>query len=215
MEGLIVEQAAKKEPVTFSDLMRARFKGIVEPLARFLIQLGLKPNTVTLFGLLGTAVGAFFIAVGQVSLGGIIIMFMAPVDALDGAMARLRGEPSSFGAFVDSVTDRYAELLIFGGLLFYYQQQQDWIGASLAYLAAAGSILVSYIRARAQSVGFETKIGIFSRFERLLVLIPCLVFDVPWIALSVIALLANVTAVQRILHVRSQAHARMGVSGKK
>ncbi len=209
-----MEQAAK-EPVTLSDLMRARFKGIIEPIAGFLLRLGLQPNVVTLFGLFGTVVGSVFLATGRISLGGVIILFMAPIDALDGTMARLRGQPSSFGAFVDSVTDRYAELFIFGGLLFYYLQQQDWLGASLTYLAAAGSLLVSYIRARAQSVGFETKIGLFSRFERLLVLIPCLVINQPWIGVGIIALLANVTALQRIFHVRSQAYKKMSLGNKK
>jgi len=210
-----VEQTVNKEPVTLSDIMRARFKGIVEPIAGFLNNIGLQPNVVTLFGLFGTVIGSVFLAAGQITLGGIIILFMAPIDALDGAMARLRGQPSSFGAFVDSVTDRYSELFIFGGLLFYYLQQQDWLGASLTYLAAAGSILVSYIRARAQSVGFETKIGLFSRFERLVVLIPCLIINQPWIAVGAIALLANITALQRILHVRRQAYARMSPRAKK
>ncbi len=130
-------------------------------------------------------------------------------------MARLRGESSEFGAFVDSVTDRYSELVIFGGLLVYFLRQQEWLGAGLVYLAAAGSVLVSYIRARAQSVGFDTKIGIFSRVERYLVLIPGLVFNQPLIAVAIIALFANITALQRILHVRSQAYAKMGLGGKK
>lgn len=205
-----MERAAKKDPLTFTDFLRARFKGVLEPIAGFLNSLGLMPNTVTLFGLFGVTIGAYFLAVGQVTLGGLIILIMAPIDALDGTMARLRGESSQFGAFVDSVTDRYSELVIFGGLLILFAQQQDWLGVSLTYLAAAGSVLVSYIRARAQSVGFETKIGIFSRVERFLVLIPCLVFNVPLIAVGIIALFANITALQRILHVRRQAYEKMG-----
>ena len=173
------------------------------------------PNTATLLGLMGTAIGAVFLAVGQITVGGLIILIAAPMDALDGTMARLRGESSEFGAFVDSVTDRYAELVIFGGLLFYYLQNQNWPGAILTYLAAAGSVLVSYIRARAQSVGFETKIGIFTRVERYLVLIPCLVFNVPIIAVAVIGLFANITAFQRIWHVRAQAYEKMGLIQRK
>jgi CDP-diacylglycerol---glycerol-3-phosphate 3-phosphatidyltransferase len=210
-----MEQASNKQPVTFSDLMRKRFKGILNSIAGFLNNLGLKPNTVTLFGLFGTVIGSVFIAMGQITWGGIIILIMAPVDVLDGSMARLRGESNSFGAFVDSVSDRYAELFIFGGLLYYYLQQQDALGAILTYLAAAGSILVSYIRARGQSVGFETKIGIFSRLERLLVLIPCLIINQPLIAVGAIALFANITALQRIWHVRSQAHTQMEAGVKK
>lgn len=210
-----MERVAKKEAVTFTDFLRARFKGVLEPIAGFLNRLGLMPNTATLLGLMGTAIGAAFLAAGQITIGGLIILIAAPMDALDGTMARLRGESSEFGAFVDSVTDRYAELVIFGGLLFYYLQNQNWIGATLTYLAAAGSVLVSYIRARAQSVGFETKIGIFTRVERYLVLIPCLVFNVPIIAVAVIGLFANITAFQRIWHVRAQAYEKMGLIQRK
>jgi phosphatidylglycerophosphate synthase len=210
-----VERTAKKETVTFTDILRARFKGVLEPIAGFLNRLGLMPNTVTLLGLLGTMVGSCFLAIGHITVGGLIILVAAPIDALDGTMARLRGESSEFGAFVDSVTDRYSELFIFGGLLLYFLQRQDWLGAGLAYLAAAGSLLVSYIRARAQSVGYEAKNGIFSRVERYLVLIPLLIFDQPLIAVGIIALFANITAIQRILHVRAQAYEKLGLNGKK
>jgi CDP-diacylglycerol---glycerol-3-phosphate 3-phosphatidyltransferase len=209
-----MEDLAKKPKPTFTDTLRVRFKGIIEPIAGFLNRLGLHPNTVTLLGLMGTVVGAVFLAMGQITVGGIILLIFAPIDALDGTMARLRGEPSEFGGFVDSVTDRYAELVTFGGLVFYFMQNNNYLGVSLSYLAAAGSVLVSYIRARAQSVGFETKIGIFSRVERYIVLIPCLIFNIPMVAVAAIALFANITALQRVWHVRAQAHAKMAQQGK-
>ncbi|MDD2695306.1 MAG: CDP-alcohol phosphatidyltransferase family protein, partial [Anaerolineales bacterium] len=148
-----------KEQKVFTDILRERAKGILEPTARWLNRMGVMPNTVTIAGLLGNAVGAYFLARGQMTLGGIFVLLMGPVDALDGAMARLRGEPSEFGAFVDSVTDRYSELVIFLGLMYFYLQQGEWLYALLTYLAAAGSVLVSYVRARAQSVGYEAKPG--------------------------------------------------------
>jgi CDP-diacylglycerol---glycerol-3-phosphate 3-phosphatidyltransferase len=193
-----------KEPLTFTDFLRQRFKGIINPIAAFLNRLGLTPNMVTLIGLAGSTLGAYFLANGQITLGGLIILIFVPVDALDGSMARLRGMSSEFGAFLDSVTDRYSELVIFGGLLIYYMQQQETLPVFLVYLAAGGSLLVSYTRARAQSVGLETKVGIFSRVERFLILIPCLIFNKPLIALWAIALFANITAIQRIWHVYSQ-----------
>jgi len=164
------------------------------------------PNTITILGLIGNTVGAVFLARGQMTVGGILIFLMGPIDALDGTMARQRGEPSEFGAFVDSVTDRYSELVIFGGLLYYYLQQGNWLMVMLAYLAAAGSVLVSYTRARAQSLGVETKVGILTRLERYLVLSPALVFNIPQVALWILAVLTNLTALQRILDVRSKAH---------
>ena len=200
-----MQNVAKKDNGTFTDLLRNRFKGILDPIAGFLNQLGLSPNAITLLGLFGTFLGAIFLATGHITVGGLIILAFAPLDALDGTMARLSGKSSTFGAFLDSVTDRYAELIIFGALLIYFMQQQNWPGTILAYLAAAGSVLVSYIRARGQSVGFETKVGILTRVERFLVLIPCLIFNIPMVAVGVIALFANITALQRIWDVNRQA----------
>jgi CDP-diacylglycerol--glycerol-3-phosphate 3-phosphatidyltransferase len=197
--------AGQKQPLTLTDFLRSRFKGVLDPIALFLNRIGLMPNTMTVLGLAGNTLGAYFLARGQMTLGGILILLMGPIDALDGTMARLRGEPTDFGAFVDSVTDRYSELVIFGGLLYFYLQQDNWLMVVLAYLAAAGSVLVSYTRARAQSLGVETKVGILTRVERYLVLAPALIFNIPHIALWALAVLANLTALQRILDVRRKA----------
>jgi CDP-diacylglycerol--glycerol-3-phosphate 3-phosphatidyltransferase len=198
--------ADQKKRLTLTDQMRVIFKWVTEPLAAFFNRLGIMPNTMTILGLAGTAIGAYFLARGQMTVGGIIILLMGPIDALDGTMARLRGEPTEFGAFVDSVTDRYAELAIFGGLLFYYVQRGDWLLSLVTYLAAAGSVLVSYTRARAQSLGHETKVGILTRMERYIVLVPGLILNRPDISLWILAVLANLTALQRIWDVRRQAH---------
>lgn len=202
-----MEQAkVKKDRPTLTDQARARFKGILDPIGAFLNRIGLMPNTITIIGLMGNAVGAVFLARGQMIIGGLLILAMGPIDALDGTMARLRGEPSEFGAFVDSVTDRYSELVIFGGLLFYYLQQGDELYALLAYLAAVGSVLVSYTRARAQSLGHDTKVGVLTRFERYIILAPLLILNLPQVALWIVAIFANFTAFQRILDVRSKVH---------
>lgn len=190
--------------MSLTDRLRVVFKGVLDPIAGFLNRLGLKPNTVTILGLIGNSIGAVFIAFGYITWGGIIILLMGPIDALDGTMARLRGESTKFGAFVDSVTDRYSELVILGGLLIYYVQQADWVACLLVYLAASGSVLVSYVKARAQSLNYNADTGILTRLERFVVLAPCLVFNVPIYALWILAILANVTAVQRITHVRAQ-----------
>lgn len=204
-----MEQATEeKKKLTFTDQMRVRFRGVLDPIGAFLNRIGLMPNTMTILGLLGNTVGAFFLSQGKMTYGGLIILAMGPVDALDGTMARLRGEPSEFGAFVDSVTDRYSELVIFGGLLMYYAQQGDWIAALATYLAASGSVLVSYVRARASSLGYDTKVGILTRMERYLVLAPALVFNIPLVGLWIIAILANITALQRIRDIRLQTRGK-------
>ena len=196
----------KKQRLTLTDQLRVFFKGTVEPVAAFFNRLGLMPNTMTILGLIGNAVGGFFLAQGQMTLGGVIILLMGPVDALDGTMARLRGMAGQFGAFVDSVSDRYSELVILGGLLYYYIQQGDKIGTLVVYAAAVGSVLVSYIRSRGQSLGWDTKVGILTRMERYLVLAPALILNYPLVGLWIIAIFANVTAIQRIIDVRRQAY---------
>jgi CDP-diacylglycerol---glycerol-3-phosphate 3-phosphatidyltransferase len=200
-----VTAAVKKKTVTFEKFMRNTFKGILDPAGAALNRIGIMPNTVTILGLIGTAVGAVFLGLGHITTGGIIILLMGPIDALDGTMARLRGEPSSFGGFVDSVTDRYSELAIYAGLLVYFIQLQSWPGIALVYLSAAGSVLVSYVKARAEGLGFTANVGLLSRLGRILVLAPLLIINQPLIALGIIAVFANITALQRIAHVRKQA----------
>jgi CDP-diacylglycerol--glycerol-3-phosphate 3-phosphatidyltransferase len=196
--------------MTLTDRLRVRFKGVSDPIGAFFNRLGLMPNTMTILGLVGNAVGAVFLALGHMTIGGLIILAMGPVDALDGTMARLRGMPTEFGAFVDSVADRYSELVIFGGLIYYYLIQADWLLAIVTFAAASGSVLVSYIRARAASLGMDTKVGVLTRFERYLVLAPTLVFNIPWLGVWIIAILANLTALQRILDVRRQWSVKNG-----
>ena len=186
--------------------MRVVFKGVLDPIGAFLNRLGIYPNTITILGLVGNIIGAVLIARGYMTVGGIIVMIMGLFDILDGTMARLRGMPTDFGAFIDSVTDRYSELVIFGGLLYYYTQRGEWLTVLGIYLAACGSVLVSYIRARATSVGMDTKVGFLSRFERYLVMAPSLIFNIPVIGIWIIAIFANITAIQRIMDVRRQAH---------
>lgn len=192
--------------MTFSDRMRVVFKGVLDPVGAFFNHLGIYPNTMTLLGLAGNIIGAVLIALGYMTLGGIIVLVMGLIDTLDGTMARLRGMPSEFGAFVDSVTDRYSELVIFAGLLYYFLQKGDWLSSLAIYIAAGGSVLVSYVRARAASLGMDTKVGFLSRFERYLVLAPSLIFNIPMVGIWIIAIFANFTAIQRIVDVRRQAH---------
>ena len=198
---------------TFTDYLRLWFKWVLDPLGGFFNRLGLTPNMMTMLGLLGNTVGAYFLARGEMLTGGILVLIMTPIDALDGTMARLRGESSDFGAFVDSVTDRYSELIIYGGLLYHFLTLGEPLGGMLVFGAAAGSVLVSYVKARAEGLGYEARVGLLTRAERYLVLAPSLLFNQLYIGLGVIALFANITALQRIWHVRRRAHEKMG-SGK-
>jgi len=206
---------SKNGKISFSDLMRKKFKGILDPIGNFLNNLGLKPNMITILGLIGHIIAAIIIAFGKISWGGIVLMVFAPIDALDGTMARLRNEPTRFGGFVDSVTDRFSELIVFAGLLYHFSIQQNTLAIMLVFFAAAGSIMVSYTRARAEALNYEAKVGIMTRLERLIILIVCLVFNIPLVALWILAILANFTALQRILSVRKQAYIAHDVVGLK
>jgi len=202
----VTGKTVKKEVITLTDQARVAFKGILDPLATLLNRLGLMPNTVTILGLLGNVIGAYLIARGYLTVGGIVVLLMGPVDALDGTMARLRGMAGNFGAFVDSVTDRYSELVIFTGLLYYFVQQGNQTAILLVFASAAGSVLVSYIRSRGQSLGWDTKVGILTRMERYLVLAPAIILNYPVVGLWIIAVFSNLTAIQRIIDIRRQAY---------
>jgi CDP-diacylglycerol---glycerol-3-phosphate 3-phosphatidyltransferase len=200
-----VDSSTKKEKFSLEHFLRVNSKGFLDTIAAAVNKTGILPNTITILGLIGTTVGAVLIAMGQVSWGGFLVLLMGPFDALDGAMARLRGDQTEFGAFVDSVTDRYSELVIFAGLLVHYWQTGSFIDIMVTFFAAAGSVMVSYTKARAESLGFTAKVGILSRVERYLIMAPSLLFNIPWVAIWIIALGANFTALQRIWTVRSQA----------
>jgi CDP-diacylglycerol--glycerol-3-phosphate 3-phosphatidyltransferase len=115
-----VNNAFQTPSKTLTDYLRVRFKHLLDPVGAFLNRAGIAPNTLTLAGLIGNLIGSLLIARSQFLIGGLLLLLMGPLDALDGTMARLRGEPTDFGAFIDSVTDRYSELIIFAGLLYYY-----------------------------------------------------------------------------------------------
>lgn len=205
-------QSSEQKKMTFADKMRIWFRWYLNPIAGFFNRIGIRPNSVTLFGLLGTIGCATLIAFGHMTWAGILLLIMGPVDAMDGALARLRNEASEWGAFVDSVTDRYSELFLFLGFLIYYMLQADAAGIILSYLAAAGSVLVSYVKARADASKLDANVGLLTRVERYIVLIPGLILNLPLPILAIIAVLANFTAFQRIMRVRRDAHRHLSQS---
>lgn len=197
----------KKPPMTVTDRLRMFFKLPLERIGIGLYDLGIRPNMITLFGLFGTIVGAVFVARGNLMLGGFFILLMGPIDALDGAVARASGTATRFGAFLDSVIDRYIEAFIYAGLIFYFNGQQNALGVMFSFFALVGSVLVSYARARAEGLGIETKIGLLTRVERMVVIGPTIFFKIPLIGVGIVAVLANITALQRIFHVKQQTEA--------
>jgi CDP-diacylglycerol--glycerol-3-phosphate 3-phosphatidyltransferase len=166
--------------------------------------LGIHPNTITFIGVLGNCLAAGFIANGNLICGGIFGLFSGLMDALDGAVSRAEGTPNRFGSLIDSVSDRYSEIFIYFGLLFYTLDQNDHTGIMLVFTALSGSILVSYVRARAESLNVECKVGIMTRLERYLVTIVLLLSGFVHIGLIIISILSHITAFHRMYYVWRQ-----------
>jgi len=182
-----------------TNVARAWGARVIQPVANLLTRLGLHPNTATLLGFALNVVVAVILAAGHLRLAGGLLILTLTFDAVDGTMARTQGKVSRFGAFLDSTLDRWTELLLYTGVVWYYLNTDQPTGVLLAVAALGASFMVSYARARAEGVGFACKEGIFTRFERLVVLIIGLLFGPLLWALVLIAALAGATAVQRIL----------------
>jgi CDP-diacylglycerol--glycerol-3-phosphate 3-phosphatidyltransferase len=165
-----------------------------------MVGLRLRPNQLSLLGLVCSVVAAAAFAWDQRRTGAVLLALAGALDVLDGALARVSGRVSPFGAFLDSVLDRYSDLLVLAGLVFLFARlgRLDVVVAVL--LALVGTVMVSYTRARAESVGVECRVGLMERGERMLVLIAGALLDVLVPALWVVALGANATAVHRIAH---------------
>ena len=179
----------------------------VNPTARLLLRLGVTPNAVTVAGTVGVLIGAYFGALGHLFWGTCIVTACALTDALDGTMARMRGASGKFGALLDSSMDRIADGAVFGAVVFYMAGQGNPYGGTIAALIslAAGQV-VSYVKARAQSLGLDADVGIAERLERLLILgvggllgSAGLRWGLPS-ALWVLAVLSLITVFQRLIH---------------
>ena len=200
---------------------------VINPIVRLLIRMGVTPNMVTTIGLLGNIASAIIIAYAGyesyttglprfdlITIAGVVTIVFSLFDMLDGQVARLGNMVSRFGALYDSVLDRYCELFTVGALSYYLIMNGSVIGALIAFLALVGSVMVSYVRARAEGVGLECKVGFMQRPERVVVTsIGCLACGIVGlccpdaantavtiliVAMAVIAVFANLTAFARV-----------------
>jgi CDP-diacylglycerol---glycerol-3-phosphate 3-phosphatidyltransferase len=194
--------------VTFTDFLRARTKFIIDPIVTFMARYRLSPDLLTVLGVVAHFFFAWLLAIGQMQWAAVAMFFIAPLDALDGALARKLGrKQGGFGAFLDSTLDRVAEIVLFAGFILYYVAQEDTVMLGVAYVAITGSLMVSYTRARAEALGFNCKIGIMSRVERYAVMMFFLVLNLPQVALIILAVFTYFTMGQRMLHVWRQSSA--------
>ena len=177
---------------------------ITNPIIEGVSRSGINPDTLTLTGLALNIGAAYVIATGHFLPGGLLVLVAGLCDLLDGALARFINQTSKFGALFDSVADRVSEAALFFGLLVWYVLGGSAMGVMLAFAALIGSFLVSYVRARAEGLGLECKVGLFTRAERVIVLTLGLVVNQVTIALWVVVVFAYITVIQRVVYLRQQ-----------
>ena len=207
--------------MNYRDFLQKVIYTIINPLIGGLIKLHVTPNMITTLGFIGNIVSAacfiysaFLLQGGDdtnafcyIAWGGVIILFAGLLDMIDGRLARLGNMSTTFGAMWDSVLDRYSELIsLFGVVLIFLLNGDFWLGV-VSFTAMIGSIMVSYVRARAEGLNIECKVGIMQRPERVVVLaftaiITGITSNLQWLAggMILIAILANITAFWRIAH---------------
>jgi phosphatidylglycerophosphate synthase len=227
--GVPVDAEVARRPASrlLGRFLRHYFMWVLGPWERAVVRTGVSPNLITLTSL-GTAIGsAAAIAGGRFALGGWLYLATGILDILDGRVARATGRVTIGGAFFDSVMDRYAELVVFGGLALFYRQ--SW-AMGVVLLAQLGSVMVSYTRARGEALGVDVNVGTMQRPERLFYLGmavafaplvetwvghgPLPQFALVVVALALIGLSANVTAVRRIVHTLERLEARAETAQK-
>lgn len=213
------------------DALQQLIYKIINPLVYGMIKIGITPNVVTTIGFLGNVLAAALMVYAStqetvteqfywVAWSGATIIIFSLFDMLDGQVARLGGMTSTFGAMYDSVLDRYCELFTLGGITYYLMETGYETGAIITFLALIGSIMVSYVRARAEGLDIECKIGFMQRPERVVVTsvaaLACGIYGynsetpsfdpilILVVAMGIIAVFANLTAFARIMHCRKQ-----------
>jgi phosphatidylglycerophosphate synthase len=202
--------------LTISNRSRDAIKAVFEPIALAMGRVGLTPDALTLIGFAITTTGAILVALQHWTIGGIVVFIGGAFDMFDGTLARATGRASRWGAFLDSVFDRGGEAIVYIGIVFGAAVDEHTRVPILATSAMAAAFMVSYVRARAEGLGFSpgkgmAAVGLMPREIRLVILSLGLIFaDSPNIkalepTLAIITIGATLTVIQRILNVRSQA----------
>ena len=184
--------------------LRSLLSPIVDGISRVFVKLGFSPSGLTVIGVLIACVAAALIAQGMLAAGGVVVLVAGVFDMFDGAVARMTNRATKFGALFDSVMDRVSEAVVLLGLLWFYLEDGEQLGAVLVYVSIVGSTMVSYVRARAEGLGIECKGGLMQRPERVASLGIGIIVGQWWqpavlIVLGVIAVLTVVTTVQRVV----------------
>jgi CDP-diacylglycerol--glycerol-3-phosphate 3-phosphatidyltransferase len=206
-----LNSAVSKEPRLTPRLAKARRTAahyLTQPVVQLLTRTSITPNTVTWGGFLLTVGAAVLIATGHLLTAGFIVLIAGFFDMVDGALARQTDQTTRFGGILDSTLDRLAEATLLLSILFIYAGEQSVGGVLLVSATLVSSLMVSYIRARAEALGSACQVGLFTRPERVIVLALGLLLSqfayALVIALATIAIFSFITVGQRLLYVRQQ-----------
>ena len=187
------------------DIRRNLAHRITDPIVGILSKSRITPNTLTFINLALNIAAAYVIAMGYLLLGGVLVLVSGLFDLLDGALARFTKQTTKFGAILDSTVDRISEAAILCGLLIWYISQGASLEIVLIFAVLIGSFLVSYIRARAEGLGWQCQVGLFTRAERVIVLAIGLLINQIFIVLCVLVFFVFFTVVQRLVYLWKQA----------
>ena len=202
--------------------LKTGFVVFLEPVISYCIRMGIHQDFFTVLGFVLNVISGVLFGFGLFVEGGLLMIYGSSTDIIDGSIARRTNRSSPAGSILDSSLDRYSEIAVFLGIAVHYAAMGWYVTVGVVILALAGSLMVSYVRARAEGLGFECSVGVMQRAERLIFLAAACVFGtflgfpdanvaaVMW----ALAFLTNLTAVERIRHVRREAFLREKESGK-
>ena len=201
---------------SLSDRCRRLAEPLLNRTASVLAGMGVTPNILTGIGIIPYLLVAWLLFYGHNLAAALVLMVFAPLDVVDGTLARMTGQESDFGAFLDSTVDRIEEIIMYGALLAHlvHFHQDVLLTAMLVLAALTGSLMVSYTRARAEGLGYECDVGLLTRFERMVLFILALITEWYEPLLGIIALLSYFTTFQRIMAVYRQAERRSEDAGQ-
>ena len=176
-------------------------KWFERPAVSILVALKFTPSVATALGLVIAVIAAYFVYQGEFFIGGVLVLFSSVFDLLDGGIARATGRVSKRGALMDSVFDRVSELTVLIGLAMYYTSGSDanQLGVLLAFVAMSGSLMVSYVRARAEGLGVKGTAGFLTRPERVVVMVVCLLIGYPMASLWILGVGTPLSAAWRFI----------------
>ena len=173
------------------------------------------PNILSVVGCILGFVSLFFIVMDSLVLGGLALLVSGFFDVLDGAVARTHGRVTPYGGFLDSVLDRYTDLGVAFGIFVYFMRRNDMLFTALTFVAAIGTAIIPYIRARAEAASLPCKSGFLERPERTILLIIGLCFNLLKPTIILLAVLTHLTAIQRIFIVRRAARSAKQGQGSR